>query len=340
VIPENGTIAFPALTVGSTTSLSIQVTNTGTIGFQITGVVPTSQGTAYLVPSLPLPATLAPGDGINFPLTFAPGTTGQTTGTLSVNTTNWNLSGLGTPPPDLPGFHIDTDGTNVPPLTQPALRLSLDTPYSMPVTGTLTLAMVAAPYGVDPAVQWITGGQTVPFSIPAGATSAVFPGGRTDVGLQVGTVAGTIAITPTFLLNSSYKFVNPSPDLMLTVPAMAPQLLDAQLQSVTATSFTLVVVGYSTTKQLGKLTFQFTPMSGVTLATNQVQVDVSANALVYYHSPLSQSFGGLFSLTVPIVLSTNQTTTDNLLAKIESIAVTVTNDQGESPPLVIRPNLP
>jgi hypothetical protein len=340
VIPENGTIAFPALSVGSTTSLNIQVTNTGTVGVQITGVVPNSEGAAYSVASLPLPITLAPGDGINFPLTFAPGLRGQTTGTLSVNTTNWNLSGLGTPPPDLPSFHIDTDSTNVSPLTQPILRLSLDTSYSMPVTGTLTLSMVTAPHGVDPAVQWITGGQTVAFSIPAGTTTAMFSGGRTDVGLQVGTVAGSIAITPTFQLNSGYKFVDSSPDLMLTVPAIPPQLLDAQLQSVTSTSFSLNVVGYSTTKQLGNLTFQFTPFAGTTLSASQVQIDVSANALVYYHSPSSQPFGGLFSLTVPIVLSTNQTTTDSLLAKIQTITVTVSNDQGESPPLVIRPNSP
>jgi hypothetical protein len=339
-IPENGTLAFPAVSVGSNTSLNIRITNTGTAAVQITGVVPNAPTTVYSVPSLPLPLTLAPNDSFSFPLTFAPSAATQSTGTLSVNTTNWNLSGLGTPPPDLPGFHIDTDNTNVPPFTQPALRLSLNSRYSMPVTGTLALAMVAAPYGVDPAVQWITGGQTVSFTIPAGATSAVFPGGRNDVDLQVGTVAGSIAVTPTFSLSSGYRLLNPSPELLLTVPAMPPQLLNAQLQSVTSTSFSMNVVGYSTTKQLGKLIFRFTPLAGVTLAATQVQLDVSANALVYYHSPLSQVFGGLFSLTVPVVLSTDQTTADNLLTKIQSITVTVTSDLGESAPLVIRPTLP
>jgi hypothetical protein len=339
-IPQNGTLAFPAVSVGSTTSLDIQVTNTGTIGVQITGVVPNSPGTAYSVPSLPLPVTVAPGESVNFPLVFAPGTVGQSTGTLSVNTTNWNLSGLANPPPDLPSFHIDTDNTNILPLTQPVLRLSLDSPYSMPLTGTLALAMVAAPYGIDPALQWITGSQTVPFSIPAGTTSAVFAGNRTDIGLQVGTVAGSIAVTPTFFLNSGYKFMDSSPGLTLTVPAMPPQLLNAQLQEPTSTSFSLTVVGYSTTKQLNKLTFQFTPLPGVTLAANQLQLDVSANALVYYHSPLSQAFGGFFSITVPVALSTDQTTAANLLAKIQSISVTISSDQGESPPLIITSSTP
>jgi hypothetical protein len=339
VIPQNGTLAFPAVPVGSTTSLDTQVTNTGTIAVQITGVVSNSQNT-YSVPSLPLPVTLAPGERINFPVVFAPGAVGQSTGTLSVNTTNWNLSGLANPPPDLPSFHIDTDKTNILPLTQPVLRLSLDSPYSMPLTGTLALAMVAAPYGVDPALQWITGGQTVPFSIPAGTTSAVFAGNRTDVGLQVGTVAGSIAVTPTFSLNSGYKFIDSSPGLTLTVPAMPPQLLNAQLQAPTSTSFSLTVVGYSTTKQLNKLTFQFTPLPGVTLVANQVQLDVSANALVYYHSPSSQAFGGFFSITVPVVLSTDQTTAANLLAKLQSISVTLSSDQGESPPIIVTPNTP
>ena len=77
--------------------------------------------------------------------------------------------------PDVSGLNI-----TVPPNPQPAqqqtVRLAIDAPYPVDVTGTLTLTFApnAANNADDPAIQFSTGGRTVPFTIPAGQTQAVF----------------------------------------------------------------------------------------------------------------------------------------------------------------------
>jgi hypothetical protein len=337
-VPENGTIAFDPLAAGTSAQLSITVTNTGTTNASINVIVPVSQSGSYTVPALPLPATLAPQQSINFPVVFAPTTVGEISASLLVNSSSWNLVGFATRPPDLSGVSINTDNVTAQPLTQPLVSLSLSTAYPLSLHGTLTVALAASQYGADPAVQWITGGQTVPFSVPAGSTQAMFPGGGSQVGLQVGTLAGTIAVTSSFSLDSGFSLTPVSPPtLQLTVPASPPQLLAFQLQAPTASGVSLNIVGYSTTKQLNKLTFQFTPVSGAQLAVNHAELDVSATALVYYRNPATQAFGGLFSITVPVALSTDQTNTANLLAKIQSITVVASNDLGDSGPMTVSP---
>ncbi len=340
-VAQNGTIVFNAVAIGSTSQSGVTVLNTGTIPALISGVIPTSQNASYSVPQLPLPVTLGPQQSINFTLVFTPSGVGQISGSLAIETSSWNLLGIGTPPPGLPGVLITTDSGTVQPLSQPVVRLALSSTYPMALHGTLTLSMALAPYGVDSATQWISGGQTVVFSIPAGTTDATFTGGVTAIGLQVGTLAGTLAVTPSFSLNSGYSLTPSSPGtLSLSVPATPPQLLSAQLQLPTSNSFSINVVGYSPTRQLSKLIFQFTPITGTQLAVNRVEVDVSAAAVVYYHNPLSQAFGGFFSVTVPITLSTDQTTTASLLAKIQAISVLASSDQGDSPHIMIVPNTP
>ena len=87
----------------------------------------------------------------------------------------------------------------VPPNPQPAqqqtVSLAINAPYPVEVTGTMTLTFApnAANNADDPAIQFSTGGRSVPFTIPAGQTQAVFR--VPEIAIQTGTTAGTITLT-------------------------------------------------------------------------------------------------------------------------------------------------
>ena len=94
------------------------------------------------------------------------------------------------------------------------------------------------------------------------------------------------------------------------------------LASQSTTSFTLQVTGFSTTRSLTKLNFQFAAASGATVAS--LSVDVSAAATNWYNSIASQAFGGQFAVSIPF------SSTTSLVGKIQSVAVTASNAQGTS----------
>jgi hypothetical protein len=171
----------------------------------------------------------------------------------------------------------------------------------------------------------------VAFNIPANSTQAVFPNGAKQVQLQTGTIAGTITITPTIATSSGLDLTPAAPPaLVLTVPPAAPHLLSVDVNSLTATAFSLRVVGYSTTRSLTKLSLQFTPTSDVTTPASQFVVDVSSAAALWYNASQSQPFGGQFAVTIPFTLQSSATMIASPTSKIQSVLVSASNDQGSS----------
>jgi hypothetical protein len=100
--------------------------------------------------------------------------------------------------------------------------------------------------------------------------------------------------------------------------------------SATPTAFSLRVSGYSTTRSLTKLSFQFTPTSDVTTPGSQFTVDISSAAALWYGGTQSQAFGGQFAVTVPFTLQSSATTITVPASKIHSVLVSASNDQGSS----------
>ena len=86
-----GSIAFGSVNVGSSNSQSITLTNTGTTNISITKA--TASGSGFSINGLS-PMTLAAGQSTSFAAKFAPGSTGSTSGSISItsNATNPNLS--------------------------------------------------------------------------------------------------------------------------------------------------------------------------------------------------------------------------------------------------------
>ena len=157
--------------------------------------------------ALPHQSQLAPNAETHFTIIFTPTTLGFSNGTLQLDATTVALVGSGTQPPALPAYTIGGASGAVAPGTQPNINLTLASPYPLALSGVLTAA-TSGTLPADPAVQFATGGLTVPFTIPANSTSAVFGAQGTQIGLQTGTVAGTI----------THKTLRLSPHLLAACP--------------------------------------------------------------------------------------------------------------------------
>ncbi|MGA2273974.1 MAG: putative Ig domain-containing protein [Bryobacteraceae bacterium] len=206
------------------------------------------------------------------------------------------------------------------PATQPTLGVSAASPYPIAIQGTITLTFAPDSGPDDPNVQFTTGGRTTTFQIPAGSSQAQFPG--STPGVQTGTVAGTITLTLTVTAAGVDITPTPAPTQVLVIAKSAPGITSA---TVTPTSggFDLVVVGYSTTRDMVSAAITFTPTSGVSLASSSTTVSLSQIFSTWYQSSTSAPFGSMFSLEIPFTIQNGS----NPLA---SVSIALTNSQGTS----------
>jgi len=206
------------------------------------------------------------------------------------------------------------------PATQPTLGVSAASTYPIAIQGTVTLTFAPDSGPDDPNVQFTTGGRSTTFQIAAGSLLAQFPGSAP--GVQTGTVAGTITLTLTLTAAGVDITPTPAPAQVLVVAKSAPAITSA---AVTPTSggFNLVVVGYSTTRDMVSAAITFTPTSGVTLASNSTTVSLSQVFTAWYQSSTSAPFGSMFSLEIPFIIQ-------NGTNPLASISVALTNSQGSS----------
>jgi hypothetical protein len=314
--------------VGQTTQVPVTITNGGTTPGTIASIAVADTKGVFKLLNLPgLPLTMGPGQTSTFSIAFAPPTTGFAATTLLVDTVTFNLSGSGTQPPAIPGFQFTGPSGTVSPAQQPAIGLTLASPYSIPLTGVLTITQNTTAFNQDQTVVFSSGGKVVNFTIPANSTQAVFPSGGTQVFLQTGTTAGTITITPTFATVSGLDLTPPSAQaLALTIAAAAPSLIQAQITSASQVSFTVSVSGYTTPHSLSSLTYKFVGTNG---ATATFSVDVTSTSALWFASTSSLAFGGEFSVAVPFAIP-SPSSTALATSGVKSVSVTATNGQGTS----------
>ena len=203
-------MVFSPVEITQSEQISLDVKNTGTLPATISNIgIQQTGGPFSLSGQPPLPVTLAPNADFQITITFTPTTLGYSNASLLFDTTTIALQGSGTQPPPLPSYTISGPSGNVAPMTQPTIGLTLASPYPVAISGTLTLS-VTGTLPADQAVQFLTGGSTVSFTIPANQTSAVFGAQGTQLGLQTGTVASTITITPSFVTQAGNVPLTPA----------------------------------------------------------------------------------------------------------------------------------
>jgi hypothetical protein len=328
----NNSVIFPPTTISQSSQVSFDVKNTGTLPAAISNIGIGQTNSPYSVSGLPaLPLSLAPNSDARFTISFTPTSLGFANGTLQLDATTVPLVASGTQPPALPAYTIGGAGGTVAGGTQPNINLTLASPYPVAISGVLALG-VSGNLPTDPAVQFATGGQTVNFTIPANSTSAVFGSQGTQIGLQTGTVAGAITLTPTFsTLAGSVPLTPAAPTtLQLTVAPAAPTLLAISLSGQTANSLLISVNGFTTPRTLSTWNVQFTTAPGFSMPVTNFAIDISQISAVWFQSAASRAFGSQFTLSIPFTFNGTVPTGLTLLNSIASVTVTVTNGQGTS----------
>ena len=332
-IGSNGVtgVVFSPVQVTKSEQIPFKVTNKGTLPAVISNIAVAENNSPFSVTGTPaLPDTLAPGASLSFVVNFAPTSTGVSNGNLLINNSSVPLTGSATAPPPLPADTISGPSGTVEPQTQPSVTLKLASAYPVAIHGVLTLT-TSGTLGSDPAVQFSTGGRTVPFTIAANGTVANFAGQGNQILLQTGTVASTITLTPTFTNASGVDLTPADPTtLQFTVPSAAPVLLAGAETASSANSIVLSFTGFTTTRTLTKLDVQFTAAPGFTLTSPQVSVDLRQAATIWFESTGSQGFGGQFTVTVPFTFSGTVGTGQTLVQAIASFSATISNESGAS----------
>lgn len=319
---NNGTVNFPNTAAGTRSSITIVIENAGNADAVLTSI--STSGAGFLLSSpLPSPARIAPNEQASLGITFAPETTGSPSGQLQLDDQRINLRGAATTPPPIPAVTL-TAADTANPLQQPSVAIKLESPYSLPLTGRLTLAFNSETFADDPAIQFSTGGRTVDFRIPENTTEAIFPDGSRQILFQAGTVAGTIGLSVTFAVAQVNMTPNPVPSRSIALAQAAPQLTGIQVANRTSTGFDLLITGYSTARTVSSMRLQFAAVPGTELQTSSLDQNVEASFNSWYQGTGSRSFGSQFLATIRI-----QGTGD--LSMLQSVSVTATNSRGTSP---------
>jgi hypothetical protein len=273
--------------------------------------------------TLPLDITLTAG-GI---LSGTPTAAGTSTFTVQVTSTqasppltatqSFTIT-IGLPP--VPPVTISGLPNSPAPATQLVVGVSAGSAYPIDMQGTVTLTFAPDSGPDDPSVQFTTGGRATTFQIPAGTTQAQF--GGTAPSVQTGTVAGTITLTLTLTAAGTDITPTPAPTQVLQVAKSVPVITSATV-APNSGGFSLVVVGYSTTRDMVSAAITFTPAQGVTLANNSANVSLSQIFTTWYQDSASAQFGSMFSLEIPFTFQNGTVT-------LTSVSVAITNSLGSS----------
>jgi hypothetical protein len=205
------------------------------------------------------------------------------------------------------------------PGTQPAIDFTLSKPYPVAITVTLTLQFAASttPPVDDPSIQFSTGGRTLTFVVPANTVTVP------AITLQAGTVAGTITVATTLTAGGANITPASLTPAVIVVPAAVPTI-----SGVTVTrsgdQLTVVMHGFSNTREMVSAQFHFTAAAGATLETTDLTItaDTIFNTN-WFQTTASDQYGSTFTYTQIFNTSDAATT-------VGSVEVTLTNTVGAS----------
>lgn len=223
-------------------------------------------------------------------------------------------------PPPAPTLSFTGLSGSVNPADQPSFNITLAAPYSIPISGSLTLEFTpdAVSQADDPAIQFSSGGRTLNFTIPAGQTSAF----STAPAVQTGTVSGAIKLTVRLTAGGQDITPTPIPAVTVQVARSAPVVGTVQVVR-TSGGFEVRVAGYSTPRQMTQAVFNFTAAAQGGLQTTSLTVPLGTAFTAWYAGASSAQFGSQFLYTQPFTVQGDMST-------IASVSVTLTNSVGSS----------
>jgi len=249
----------------------------------------------------------APGTNqVGFTATDSTGQTGTKTITIKINL------------PSAPTVSVGL-GT----ATQPPVSVTLGAPYPLEITGLITLTFTSSVGGTDDMVRFSNGSRTLEYIVRANQTQATFPTAP-NAAIVTGTVAGTITLTATMNAGGQDITPTPPPTKTITIDPAVPVITLVALQQ-TGGGLTVLVTGYSNTREVSSGTFTFTASNGSSIAP--VTVSLTSAYAAWFGSTASNATGGQFKLTVPFSV------TQGSASAVTKVSVTLTNSKGTSAPV-------
>lgn len=203
--------------------------------------------------------------------------------------------------------------------SQPALSLSLNTPYPLEITGSITLTFASSAGGTDDMIRFSDGSRSLQYIVRPNTTQAIFPTAP-NAAILTGTVAGTITLTVSMSAGGQNITPSPAPGKTITIDPAVPTITSVTLQQV-AGGLNVVVSGYSNTREISSGTFSFTA-SGSTISP--VTVSLTSAYAAWFGSAASNATGGQFKLTMPF------TVTQGNASAVTKVSVSLTNAKGAS----------
>ena len=208
---------------------------------------------------------------------------------------------------------------------QISFGVTLASAYPLDISGQITLSFQpdATVPATDPGLQFASGA-TANFAIPANTTTAVFaPSSSAQIGLQTGTISGTITLNFT-LTAAGVPLPATGLDQTITIPRSAPVIQSVQMVK-NSTGFEIHIKGYSSPRDLAEADLTFTAAAGANLVTTRLTESLTSVATAWYQSAGSAQFGSQFLLVLPFTASQGS------VDAVGSVAVVLKNSQGSSP---------
>lgn len=196
--------------------------------------------------------------------------------------------------PSLPSITISGPPATSPPAQQNKIKIELDAPYPVPLTGQVLLSFAPDAGGSDGTIQFSTGGRAAAFQIPAGSITAAFD--VSGLAFQCGTVAGNIQLTLQLLSGGVDITPKPAPAVSVRIERAAPVINGVKFIRK-ANGFDVQVTGFSTSRELTEAVFRFAATSGNTLQQGEIRIPVESAVGAWFQDQSSFRFGSQFTFT-------------------------------------------
>ena len=230
--------------------------------------------------------------------------------------------------PSMASLRVSGVPATIGPMQQSQVDVVLANPYPAVITGRLNLVFVpASGMPDDPAIQFSSGGRSIPFTIAANDTRAVFTVARLLI--QSGSVAGSIQFTVDSLRGGNAPLPSPSSPIGAASIPPAPAVIRSVEVRRSSSGFDLLVTGAVTTRELSRMVVRFRPPAGATLQTSSATIDLAEAARRWFQNAGSAPYGGLFTVTTPFSFV-------GATPAIESLGVVLENSTGSSPEAVAQ----
>jgi hypothetical protein len=217
--------------------------------------------------------------------------------TDAARATTVDLFRLNVRAPALPDIGIQGLPTTANAAQQYPLRLTLSDGYPLALGGEVVLTFTPESGNGDNSVQFASGGRRVAFTIEAGETQASIP----NFAIQTGTVAGTIQLTVYLRVGETDITPNPAPNFATRIERAAPEIRSARIVRG-ASSISVQVTGFSTSREVTQAVFRFKASTGNELRTSEFTVAVEDLFSRHFQDASSAQYGSQFVFTQPFTV--------------------------------------